>query len=43
MGGRNQIERDYSYDMQYTKYYSSVDSRHRFTLCQQRLLRFNDV
>jgi hypothetical protein len=44
MGGRNQVERDHSYDMQYIKYYSSVDSRHvRFTLCQQRFLWFNEV
>ena len=38
MAGRNQAERDYSYDMQYTKYYSSVENRHvRSTSCQQRL------
>lgn len=44
MWGRNQVERDHSYDVQYKRYYSPVDSRHvSFTLCQQRLLWFNEV
>jgi hypothetical protein len=39
MAGRDQVECDYSYEVQYTKYHSSFDSRHiRFTSCQQRLL-----